>query len=205
MTGSSPLNSSTTAATAPIERSPFATPALLEGENEAAYSELLLQLSSVVGPADTIEEIWTRDIVDLTWEVWRWRRLKAALLAANAQRGLRRILRRLIDDEATADRLAERWATGHPPAVKRVNRVLAKAGLSMDAVMAETLVVRLDSIERIDGLVAAAERRRNAVLHEIERHRASFAASLRRATTRVEDAAFKVVAPKPAPPLPGEA
>ena len=71
---------------------------------------------------------------------------------------------------------------------------LAAAGLTMDAVMARTLALKIHEIERIDRMAMAAEARRNAILREIERHRATFAGTLRRTVEDVEDADFKVVA-----------
>jgi len=50
-------------------------PPLLEGEDAAAYAELLGRISRAVKPSDTFEEIWVQDIVDLEWEARRWRRL----------------------------------------------------------------------------------------------------------------------------------
>ena len=55
-------------------------PALLEGEDEAAYEKLLAQVTAAVEPKDIIEEFWVRDVVDLAWEALRLRRLKADLL-----------------------------------------------------------------------------------------------------------------------------
>lgn len=54
----------------------FGAPALLKGEKTAAYDELHSRVSSAINPSDVIEEIWARDIVDHSWEVFRWRRLK---------------------------------------------------------------------------------------------------------------------------------
>jgi len=39
----------------------------------------------------------------------------------------------------------------------------------MDAVMAQTLSISLDDIERIDRMIATAEVRRNAILREVDR------------------------------------
>jgi hypothetical protein len=189
----------TIVAAAPLMKSlPFGPPALLNGEDDKAYDELLMQVSSAVKPADTIEEIWVGDIVALTWEVLRYRRLKAALLEARAQEGLCQILERLMDDLDQADLLAARWATRDASAVKEVDGLLAKAGLTMDAVTAETLVIAFREIEQIDQMEMTAEYRRNSALREIARHRKSFASSLRSTTATVADAAFAVVPPAPA-------
>ena len=54
----------------------FGPPPLLEGEDSKAYDTLLARVSGAVKPKDIIEEIWVRDIVNLTWEILRLRRLK---------------------------------------------------------------------------------------------------------------------------------
>ena len=70
----------------------------------------------------------------------------------------------------------------------------------MDAVHAKTMVLRIDEIERIDRMTMLAERRRDATLHEIDRHRTDFAQRLGRAVDAAEEAEFKVIAPDcPAP------
>ena len=46
----------------------FGPAPLIEGEDAAAYDELLTGISSTVKPADILEDIWVRDIVDLVWE-----------------------------------------------------------------------------------------------------------------------------------------
>ena len=58
--------------------------ALLEGEDPSAYDELWRRMKTAVAPADTIEEMWVRDIVDLLWETLRYRRLKAKLMQSAA-------------------------------------------------------------------------------------------------------------------------
>jgi hypothetical protein len=49
---------------------------LLEGEDAAAYDELLVRISGAVKPTDIFEEIRIREIVDLVWGAFRLRRLK---------------------------------------------------------------------------------------------------------------------------------
>jgi hypothetical protein len=78
--------------------------------------------------------------------------------------------------------------------------VLADAGLTMDAVAARTFSVRIGDFERISRMTQAAEARRNAALHELDIHRASFALRLRRALHAVEEIELRVIAPAgPAP------
>ena len=61
---------------------------LIEGEDGAAYDELVARFSAAIKPKDFLEEMWMRDVVDLTWETLRMRRLKAALLTSGMSEGL---------------------------------------------------------------------------------------------------------------------
>ena len=167
-------------------------PPLFEAEDTAAYDELLVRISGTVKPADIFEEIWVRDIVDLVWEAFRLRRLKAHLMTAVAHKGLREILEPLIG-WTDARNLAEAWAARERSAIKQADELLASAGLTMDAVMAQSLSLKLNDIERIDRMIAAAEMRRNAILREIDRHRTTWGQELRRAAQQAEEAGFKLI------------
>lgn len=50
------------------------------GENPEEYDDLLMQVSNAVKPSDAIEEIWLRDIVDLEWEIRRYRWMKTTIV-----------------------------------------------------------------------------------------------------------------------------
>jgi hypothetical protein len=167
----------------------FGPPPLIEGEDPVAYDELLARVASAVSPSDIIEEILVRDFVDLDWEVSRLRRLKASLMSATAYTGVQAVLRPLGAGEA----LAEEWAAREPRAIKRVDRMLSSAGLTMNSVMAQTLCNHLEAIKCIEDMTAAAEARRNDALCEIERHRAMLAHALRRAVRQVEDTEYQVI------------
>ena len=55
---------------------------LLEGEDAAAYDQLLARICAAVKPVDIIDEMFIADVVSLEWEVLRWRRLKWGLIQA---------------------------------------------------------------------------------------------------------------------------
>jgi hypothetical protein len=171
----------------------FGPPPLLEGEDAKAYDELLAGVSGAVKPADVLEEIWVSDIVNLTWEISRWHRLKANLITASTHLGVKAVLAPIQSEFGEAGWLAESWAKGTPDAINKVKERLASAGLSMDAVMAHTFAAKITEIERFDRLTMNAEIRRNAALREIEHHRASFSQALRQASDEVVDAQFEQV------------
>lgn len=197
----------------------FGPPPLITGEDSEAYYELLARVSADVSPKDILEEFWVRDIVDLFWELLRLRRIKAGLFNANAYQSLRVVLKPLIDkdmqeydgeqmqeqnsevdqeneEEISNQYLEENWARRIPAAVDKVSRVLAQSDLTMDAVNAYTLSNNIDAMERIERMLAATEARRNAVMREIDRHRASLAQPLRRTLEQIEEGEYEVIEPK---------
>lgn len=115
-------------------------------------------------------------------------------MTANAHKGLEQILGPLCG-WAEADVLRRDWARRDAKAIEKVDKLLASAGLTIDAVIAQTLALKLDQVERIDRMIMNAEARRNAVLREVDRHRASVAQALRRAAN-VEDGQFTEITPK---------
>src|SRR5207247_6466234 len=123
----------------------LAPPPLIEGESAAAYDDLLARISGTLKPADVLEEIWVRDVVDLAWEVFRLRRLKAHLMRAGAYEGMAQVLKPLVEWRQN-DTLAEKWSARDRQAVETVDAKLAAAGLTMDAVMARTLSARVNDI-----------------------------------------------------------
>jgi hypothetical protein len=166
---------------------------LLPGEQEAEYVTHVARIVAVAKPRDAIEEILTRDAIDLTWEILRLRRMKVGLLRASMGSGIERVMRSLGYNFVSAGEIATSWAAGEKTAKNEVAAALKKAQLTMEDVMAETLEGKIDSFERFDRMLASSEARRNNALREIERHRAALGAALRQAIDEVQDAEFRDV------------
>ena len=62
---------------------------LLPGEAQADYDSVATRIVAVARPRDAIEEFFTRDVIDLTWDILRLRRAKAGLWRAAASKGVR--------------------------------------------------------------------------------------------------------------------
>jgi hypothetical protein len=101
-----------------------------------------------------------------------------------------------VSDGFNAELLSKGWLKGNSDSIKEVELWLTSSELNMEDVMAQTLALKLDEIERIDRMTMNAEARRNAALHEIERHRASVAQALRLTVNNIEDAQFEEVGAK---------
>ena len=171
----------------------FGPPPLFDGEDTEIYDQLLKEISTAVTPADIFEKIWVRDLVDLTIEVLRLRRLKVNLMMTNAYKGLTETLLPLVG-RMQAETLAEGWAARKSDVVEEVNKTLTSAGLSStDSILAETFCLKVNDIERIEHMMALAEMRRNSTLREIDRHRQTLGQKLRRAAQQLEDGQFRVI------------
>jgi hypothetical protein len=164
---------------------------LIPGEEAAAYEALLARITTLVAPADVLEELWVRDVVDRVWDIARLNRVKANLIAASASAGVERVLQDLgwVDPRTSA----QYWARRGQKALTDVAQGLAEAGLSMDSVMARTFAVRIAELDRIDRMIMAADASRNAALHAVERHRAGLGRRLREAVKEPPSAAAPAV------------
>src|ERR1700736_2408047 len=78
---------------APARMKLFGQPQLLEGEDAAAYDELLARIRAAVKPVDIIAEMFIADVVSLEWEVLRGRRLKSSLIREHGLNALEEFVR----------------------------------------------------------------------------------------------------------------
>jgi len=167
-------------------------PLLLTGEDRAAYDDLLAAVTEAVQPADMLEQIWTNEAVEKQWEALRQRRFKTALIAACWQDALRATLKPLLscgfslDANEKAGELAFEYSFGVESSVKKVDELLSQAKLTKGAVHAQAMALHIDTFEKFDRLIWAAESRRDTSLREIEHHRAPFGQSLRHAIAQVD-------------------
>ncbi len=161
---------------------------------------MLGRVIEALAPADMLEHILIRDVVDLSWEVLRLRRLEAGLMAAGRFDAMRQLY-------------VSRWGHDYdreaPPnrdrkdPLKRIDAELAKANLTASHVAAYTLAGRIHEFERIERMTAAAETRRDAALCRLDRYRSSLALRLRRALQQLEHDGRALAAPQaPAGNLP---
>ena len=166
----------------------FGPPPILPGENPKDYEEILNRITATIGPRDFIEEIWCRDLADVVWNLFRYRRIKAAYLAAKISQAANEEASRLAaaamrtmkdsDEDQIHQFLAcdPRWnpAAAYPRAHQIYQERLAeaKSGLNMDLIQGNvTLSYLLDDFERIEALILSEEHRLDEIMRELDRHR----------------------------------
>ena len=170
---------------------------VLPGENEPHYITMAERIIEETQPKDSIEEFLIRDVLDLTWEILRVRRLKTGVLRASLGSGVRMVLDEIGHGSPHAfgynEGLGERWAAGNKSARREVDAALRKARLTIDELLAKTAEEKIDVLERLDRMLASAEVRRNNALREIGRHREALGAAIRAAINEVEVVEFREV------------
>jgi hypothetical protein len=135
----------------------FGQPQLLEGEDAAAYNQLLNRICAVVKPNDIIDEMFIADVVYLEWEVLRWRRLKWSFLQARGlkkfedflakqlsydqyqehfEADLAEVLQEKFPESQAEDlrKLALQAARSNPDAVDKVHKLLANRLPGMEGI-----------------------------------------------------------------------
>src|SRR6266849_538660 len=127
-------------------------PPLIRGDNARGYAELLGRICATLQPADSLEEIWIRDVVALVWETFRLRRMKASMMTDATHR---EIGAALSGEYTGARETAQKWAAGDAGATEEIEAALACAGLSMDTLIARamTYTSRIEKMERLDRML----------------------------------------------------
>jgi hypothetical protein len=77
-----------------------------------------------------------------------------------------------------------------------VSEVVAEFVANKNAATTRVFLEEFDSVERIDKMIVAAERRRDAAFRELERHQASVASRWREKIRNIEEAELKVIKPE---------
>ncbi|MGH1573732.1 hypothetical protein ACRAWG_27685 [Methylobacterium sp. P31] len=170
---------------------------LLPGENAEQYDALRDNIVQQVKPKDVIEAIWVKDIIDLIWEAKRLRRWRGQILVQARLRAAAELIRPAFEyanpeqiDGVTGpsiDTLAAGWTIGKKSSQDQVDKYLQERDLTTEDVTAHAFLLNLPAIERVDRLASLADQRRDALLREIERKRASLAQQLRTAAADVLD------------------
>jgi hypothetical protein len=154
-------------------------------------------------PADSIDWILLKDLVDLAWEMRRERRMKVEIIKLNQKEVVAELLKSTFDK---TDRLgsalnrifdapakAQLWASD-PDARRRIDLKLEEKGHDTDSVLAQAYLRGTRDIDAIDKRIALYELRRNAILKEIGLRSERKAQKLDKASSEVIEGEFSEAA-----------
>jgi hypothetical protein len=116
---------------APAQLSVFGEPLLLEGENAASYDELFARICAAVKPMDGVEEMFIVDVVQLEWEILRWRRLKLGFIRDRTDPVSASSLAEQLDYIEQIDRLTTIAENRRNSALREIDRHRAVLGESL--------------------------------------------------------------------------
>jgi hypothetical protein len=149
---------------------------LLPGESRQDFEAIRQMMVDDIRPETNIEWLWTLDLVELSWEILRYRRLKKRILDAHRVAAIEAILQRLDGEgmppeampmvRTRARRAAAEWRTDQEAAIE-IEARLDRGGFDAIDINAVVFVQARELFGLFDQLMIAAQRRRIGLLQEI--------------------------------------
>ena len=180
----------------------FGAAPLVGDETQEQYDAFRATILSHVSEPDIINELYLKDVVDLTWQIFRDRRTQADVVRIFQQRVIERLLKtthsnpeKPYEPQDNVYRIlgagpeAQLWL-GNPDARKRIDVELEKRGYDKRSIVAFAYIEGRIEIDAFEDRIALCEARRMAVIKAIE-HRNEEAAEQLKRGVRVIEGEFK--------------
>jgi predicted ATP-binding protein involved in virulence len=186
--------------TPPQELAPiFSEPPLVGEEKREDYDRFFANVVAALKPADAIAWIYSKDFVDLSWEILRERKIKASIVkhyetmsVASALKEVNAnnngVMAHLMNYEPDA----RQWATNQR-ARQQYNKQLSRNGFESTEILAQAYIEGGPNIDLIDRRIASYELRRIALLKTIEQYNDAFARRLKTVVSEVTEGEFTEV------------
>jgi len=140
-----------------------------------------------IKPETNLEWLWVFDLVELSWEILRYRRLKQKILQASRVQAIKALLQRLdgagMPESALQNmrlqtmRNAAEWLE-EPGAAKEIETRLERHRIDLVAINAKVFIQTRGTFALFDSLMQSAQSRRIILLREINSRRGSVAQKL---------------------------
>jgi hypothetical protein len=176
---------------------------LVGDETAEGYINLFGAIVSSARPADSIDWLYVKSVVDLTWEIRRERSIKASIIELMQKEIVSDLLKTTRDDPGSveahvyrifgADGDVRKWAT-NPIARREINERLAARGFPASETLARAFIKGASDIDAVDRRIAQYEARRIVILREIERRNERLSRQLEKASAEVIEAEFSEAA-----------
>jgi hypothetical protein len=160
----------------------------LKTEDNKAYWDFLNEVAGCLKPKDMIEWLWLKDVVDLSWEILRLRKLKITLIEIGREHinAVIEYERKHPDEPYYEDLLTQTPIRERTAEEIKFRKNQPLHDTETDSV--KLLWEHIDQYERIERLLTSAELRRDRILREIELRRTELARQLRQTTDEIIDA-----------------
>jgi hypothetical protein len=156
-------------------------PRLLLGESQTDYDTIRQMMIEEVVPQTSIEWLWTIDLIELSWDVVRYRSLREKVPEIYREAAVESLLQR-IDGlgippasremaQRHTRRNVEQWRDD-PIAAAEIEARLKARGIDATSINIEVFVQALDLFVMFDSLMRSAQNRRIVLLREIAARRA---------------------------------
>jgi len=153
---------------------------LLPGESETDYAIIRQMIVDEVAPQSSIEWLWTIDLIELSWDVVRYRSLRGKVLEVFREAAIESLLQRVdsLGIPPAAREMAQRhtrrnvelWR-GDPIAAAEIEARLKSHGIDATSINIEVFVQAHDLFVMFDTLIHSAQSRRLILLREIAARR----------------------------------
>jgi hypothetical protein len=161
----------------PAELKTFEQPTcLLPGESRHEFELIRQMIIEDIGPRTNIEWFWTLDLIELSWEILRYRRLKEKTLQIYRGNAIASLLQRLdgagmpaqnrIMVQVYCERAATEWCEDRE-AASEIEARLERNGFDSAAINAEVFAQAQQAFDLFDQLMQSAQHRRITLLREI--------------------------------------
>jgi hypothetical protein len=165
----------------PAELKTFEEPScLLPGENRRDFELVRQMIIEDISPRTNIEWLWTLDLIELSWEILRYRRLKERTLQIYRGNAIASLLQRLdgvgmpsqarIAVRAHSERAASEWCEDRE-AASEIEQRLERNGFDDSAINAELFVQAQQAFALFDQMMQSAQHRRITLLRELTTRR----------------------------------
>ena len=172
---------------------------LLGRERPEEYRAFFSAIAMAEPPSDAVDWILVKDLVDLSWEIRRERRIKTEIVKLNQTEVVCNLLKSTFDKSnrvaSDLNRIfgarpeAQSWAS-NADARPGIDAKLTEKGHDPDSVLAQAYVRGAGEIDAIDRRIALFELRRNRTLKEIGLRSERKARKLAKASSDVIDVEF---------------
>jgi hypothetical protein len=153
---------------------------LMPGESLGDYEAIRDMIVEEIAPQTGIEWLWAADLIELSWDIIRYRAFRQKMLTVRRQDAIDAMLQRLdlpgipysfrqsARDQTRLN--AEKWRTDPIANAEIENRLIAH-GIDGGSVNAEVLIQSRELFIMFDSLIQSAQTRRILLLREINRRR----------------------------------